>query len=176
MVRINFALQLHNYSRILASPIFVRRKYLGWRYLYYSNAVATTQFLLLRRSGNVELNPGPQKTGLSASKSICSFCEKVLKRNQNGVECLACARGFHVKCSGMTRKQLASYRKNAMPWTCFPCTMPQISDSFFVESTHSPLKCSAELSTENHQDQTDSIQWYKDNICSYYKSNLKISY
>ena len=110
----------YNYPRILASPIFVRRRYSGRRYLYCSNAVATTQFLLLRRSGNVELNPWPQKTGLSASKSICSFCEKVLKRNQNGVECLACARGFHVKCSGMRRKELASYRKNAMSWTCFP--------------------------------------------------------
>ena len=54
--------------------------------------------------------------------------------------------------------------------------MPQISDSFFEESSHSPLNCSTELSTENLQDQTTSVQWYKDNICSYYKSNLKISY
>ena len=45
-----------------------------------------------------------------------------------------------------------------------------------MESTHNPLNCSTVLSTENHQDQTDSVQWYKDNICSYYKSKLKISY
>ena len=65
-----------NFTRILASPKFVRRRYSGRRCLYYSNAVATTQFLLLRRPGYVELSPGPQKTGESASKSICSFCEK----------------------------------------------------------------------------------------------------
>ena len=40
----------------------------GRRALYYSNSTATTQLLLLKLSGNVESNPGPQGSHNNSSK------------------------------------------------------------------------------------------------------------
>ena len=67
-----------------------KKAYLGRRALYYSNSTATTQLLLLKLSGNVESNPGPQGPQGSfnnSSKTLCSNCAKTMRRNQNGVRC-----------------------------------------------------------------------------------------
>ena len=77
--------------------------YHGRRIPYYSNAVATTQVLLLRLSGDVETNPGPAMNGKSTKPQCCS-CKKTLKKNQNGVRCLGCSSTFYIKCSAMSRK------------------------------------------------------------------------
>ena len=59
-------------------------------------------------------------------------------------------------CTGMTRKQL-NYYPNDGSWVCFTCTMPQFSDSFFVElsSNDCDLISSHEDLNENLEDPMD---------------------
>ena len=45
----------------------------------------------------------------------------------------SCTGLFHLKCTGMNRKELNSYRGNGT-WLCFTCCMPQFTDSFFEDS------------------------------------------
>ena len=60
------------------------KRYPRQRVAYYCNASATTQFELLKLSGDVPNNPGPVK-GSSYTRSLCAGCEKALKKNLNGV-------------------------------------------------------------------------------------------
>ncbi|XP_068728844.1 uncharacterized protein [Montipora capricornis] len=144
--------------------------YHGRRIPYYSNAVATTQVLFLRVSDDVETNPGPAMNDKSTKPQCCS-CSKTLKKNQNGVRCLGCSSTFHIKCSAMSRKELINYRRHGSLWYCFFCCMPQFRDSFFKHS----FGC-LDLSAEDCFDMKDSIEWYSENINSYYKSNIKFGH
>jgi hypothetical protein len=84
----------------------------GRKVLYYSNANATTQFELLHLSGNVELNPGPDKVQNQESKTYCAGCSKIIKVNQYGVSCSSCPNIFHGKCTEMSRLNLRRYKLN----------------------------------------------------------------
>ena len=145
-----------------------RVKAYGRRIPYYSNAVATTQVLFLQLSGDVEANPGP---AMKSTKPQCCSCSMTLKKNQNGVRCLGCSSTFHIKCSAMSRKELINYRRHGSPWYCFSCCMPQFTDSFFKNSSG----C-LDLSAGDCLDMKDSIEWYSENINSYYKSNVKFGH
>ena len=145
-----------------------RVKAYGRRIPYYSNAVATTQVLFLQLSGDVEANPGP---AMKSTKPQCCSCSMTLKKNQNGVRCLGCSSTFHIKCSAMSRKELINYRRHGSPWYCFSCCMPQFTDSFFENSSG----C-LDLSAGDCLDMKDSIEWYSENINSYYKSNVKFGH
>ena len=52
--------------------------------------------------------------------------------------------------------------------------MPQFSDSFFEEPTNQ----GCDLDSSEHQEhrEQDSIEWYSENVSSYYKSNVKIAH
>ena len=94
--------RLPSYGRPRAKAFF------GRRVLYCNNSTATTQFELLRLSGDISSNPGPEKGDASNhSKSICSGCSKTLRRIQDGVRCAGlCGKTFHVKCSGASFKEI----------------------------------------------------------------------
>ena len=100
-----------------------RRSYFGLRTLYYSNSTSATQFTLLKLSGGVECNPGPQGSLENSSKTLCACCAKAMRRNQNGVRCSSCLTLFHNKRTEMSKKELLHYRKEGA-WICFTCTMP----------------------------------------------------
>ena len=91
----------HHLTDILASSVHRqqyarsrRKSYFVQRTLYYGNSTATTQFLLLKLSGNVESNPGPQGSLYNSSKTLCACCAKAMRRNQNGVRCSSCSALF----------------------------------------------------------------------------------
>ena len=88
-----------------------KKAYSGRRALYYSNSTATTQLLLLKLSGNVESNPGPQGSDNNSSKTLCAYCAKAIRRNQNGVRCSTCLAVFHNKCTKMRKNELSYYRR-----------------------------------------------------------------
>ena len=111
------------------------KRYSGQRFVYYRNATATTQFELLKLSGDIPSNPGPVK-GSSYTRSLCAECGKALKKNQNGVPCSGCIDTYHRKCTGMSLRELRSYSMTQFrTWYCMRCSLPPLSDSFFENST-----------------------------------------
>ncbi|PFX30129.1 hypothetical protein AWC38_SpisGene5115 [Stylophora pistillata] len=154
---------------------------LGRRALYYSNSTATTQLLLLKLSGNVESNPGPQgpQGGFnSSSKTLCSYCAKTMRRNQNGVRCSSCPAVFNIKCTKMSKNELSCYRRKGT-WYCFSCTMPQFSDGFFDDLSPSAA-CDSSSTGEVFQIAEEHSGHFVDcffrNVNGYCKSNLKMGH
>ena len=145
----------------------------GRKVLYYSNANATTQFELLHLSGNVELNPGPDKVQNQESKTYCAGCSKIIKVNQYGVSCSSCPNIFHGKCTEMSRLNLRRYKLNPQEsgWCCSICALPRFSDSFFDETSSTDNSILPSVAGVD-----DSVNWFTSNVNSYYKSNLKIAY
>ncbi|XP_068697070.1 uncharacterized protein [Montipora foliosa] len=139
-------------------------------YLITATLSPQHRYYFLRLSGDVETNPGPAMNDKSTKPQCCS-CSKTLKKNQNGVRCLGCSSTFHIKCSAMSRKELINYRRHGSPWYCFFCCMPQFTDSFFEDS----FGC-LDLSAEDCFDMKDYIEWYSENINSYYKCNIKFGH
>ena len=147
---------------------------------YHNNSSATTQFQLLRLSGNFHLNPGPKSNGpFSRTASVgvkSSSCARSLRSNQNGVQCSSCHARFHIKCSGMTSHELRLYRRLGLPsWSCITCSLPQFSDSFFSDSLVSSAgERSINTSTSSSTDQP--MNWYRAQVRGYYEKNLTIAY
>lgn len=145
------------------------KAYSGLRCLYYSNTTATTQFALLKLSGNVEVNPGPSEA--ESGKVVCLVCKNTLRKNHNGIKCSSCSGMSHAKCSGLSTKALRCYREFHASWYCTACTLPQFSDSFFEESSDTST-----IFDDNLEDVVNCVAWFTSNISSYYKSNIKIAY
>lgn len=150
------------------------KAYFGWRNWYYSNSIAMTRFLLLKLSGNVESNPGPQRSLQDSSKILCACCAKAMRGKQNGVRCSSCSALFRNKCTKMSRKELCNYRNEGF-WICFSCSMPKFSDSFLDELS-SVHECDLNSSNEDTVNSEDSIEWFSRNVKGYYKSDLKIAH
>ena len=95
--------------------------------LYYTNGLAT--FRLLRLSGDVESNPGPEKSTRDGVKQNsrwrypCGECTKPVKNNQNGILCSKCSKWFHIKCIGMSVEMFRSYYlpHSDENWLCCTC-------------------------------------------------------
>lgn len=49
--------------------------------------------LLIQLSNDVSMNPGPTST-------VCSFCTKIIRKNQGFLTCASCNFEFHLKCIG----------------------------------------------------------------------------
>ena len=70
-------------------------KYTKSRFQYYSNSVASFNFELLRLSGDISPNPGPES---------CTVCKKVVAKNHRAVSCSSCSQRIHIKCGGISPK------------------------------------------------------------------------
>ena len=146
-----------------------RAKYLGAKLSYYPNSDSSFQLARIATSGDVSKNPGPtverKRSREKPTKIVCTGCDKTLRRNQNGMLCSGCTVLFHLKCTGMNRKELNSYHGNGT-WLCFTCCMPQFTDSFFEDSENEE-KLSV---TSDDNSIPDSLEWFSGNINSHYKS------
>ena len=71
-------------------------KYTKSRFHYYSNSVASFNFELLRLSGDISRNPGPESY---------TVCRKVVAKNHRAVSCSSCSQRIHIKCGGISPKE-----------------------------------------------------------------------
>lgn len=71
-------------------------KYTKSRFHYYSNSVASFNFELLRLSGDISPNPGPESY---------TVCRKVVAKNHRAVSCSSCSQRIHIKCGGISPKE-----------------------------------------------------------------------
>lgn len=137
--------------------IFVHKHKTRWskhRVVYYFNTVATTLILL---SGDIEINPGPEKTKKS---ECCPSCRKTVRCNQKKLECQQCSRVYHLKCEASNPRHITFNT-----WCCALCALPPLSDSFFDSEN------SLNDSSESEDDQDLFLQ-----LKSQYRNNVKIGH
>ena len=111
-----------------------RAKYLGAKLSYYPYSDSCFQLARIATSGDVSKNPGPtaesKRSGEKPTKSVCTGCDKTLRKNQNGVLCSGCTGLFHLKCTGMNRKELNSCRENGTWLFSLPAVCLSLQTAF----------------------------------------------
>ena len=115
------------------------------------HSLQVVQLLFIIATDCSTLNPGPVKNS-------CDLCRKIIRKNQNVIECEKCLSWFHQKCMNMSDahfKVLAEHP--SYMWLCCTCGLPSFSSSLFLseigtsnkyvlsDSTH----CSKDLTTDS---------------------------
>ena len=83
------------------------------RISYYANSHSTFHQMRLYTSGDIEINPGPDK---------CSVCNKRVARNHRAVNCDNCNMWCHIKCASIKPSEYKNYQ--SLPsffWWCPRC-------------------------------------------------------
>ena len=65
----------------------------------------------------------------------CGKCEKSVRSNQKGIQCEFCDVWFHPKCINLSNELYNKLSISTESWYCQPCTLPNISDSYFIEKS-----------------------------------------
>ena len=82
--------------------------------------------LLILRSSDTELNPGPR-----AVKFPCGVCSKGCFWRQRAICCDSCETWYHVKCLNMKDEVYLPYTRFDETFTCFNCGIPNFSSGLF---------------------------------------------
>ena len=105
----------------------------------YPNSVATFNQDRLATSGDISLNPGPDRIVSDngkkpAWKFSCAVCDKPVRRNQKGILCNSCDSWHHIKCIDMDVETYVALSYSQDQWFCKAnnSNWPfDFSDSFF---------------------------------------------
>jgi Reverse transcriptase (RNA-dependent DNA polymerase)/Endonuclease-reverse transcriptase/PHD-finger len=82
---------------------------------------------------------------------LCSMCNLHGRKNQLFISCIECSRTFHKSCLKISITQYKIASKTA-GWTCWQCSVPQLSDSMFDDSMQSPFpSVMSPLNTSNNR-------------------------
>ena len=144
-------------------PQFVRhlgiyvKGYHATRITRYPNSVATFNQDRLATSGNISLNPGPDRIVSDNGKKPvwkfpCAVCDKPVRCNQKGILCNGCDSWHHIKCIDMDVETYVALSYSQDQWFCKAnsCNWPSdFSDSFFESSFSSDT---VQISTPAHND------------------------
>lgn len=76
---------------------------------YYSNSDCSFYMTRLIISGDININPGPDK---------CNICNKSLAPNHRVVDCDGCQGRYHFLCGGLTRRDVKAVQTGKRTWTC----------------------------------------------------------
>lgn len=120
-------------------------KYTKSRFHYYSNSVARFNFELLRLSGYISPNPGPES---------CTVCGKVVATNHRAVSCSSCSQRIHIKCGGISPKEYKRLQASGNgSWICPPCLdeIKQLpfADVSEIDTSHSSCSYTKQTLSEN---------------------------
>ena len=104
--------------------------YYSSRVNYYSNSDCSFHLTRLIISGDININPGPDK---------CSACNKSFARSHRMVDCDGCRGRYHFLCGGLTRRDLKAIQTGKRIWTCNKCILQELplNTSFLSASSHS---------------------------------------
>ena len=80
--------------------------------------ILTYLLILLVVCGDIELNPGPG--------FYCGMCAKLVKKNDNAVQCDGCDHWVHIRCADIDRVgyKLLQLSKPEDKWYCSKCSSP----------------------------------------------------
>lgn len=118
--------------------------------------------LLIIRSHDTELNPGPRNY---KPKFPCGACHKAVRwsKTRTAVACDNCNTWYHTDCMGMSSESYDRVNKSNITWICGECDAPNHSlsllDSYLNESDNkfSPLS-SDSLTSSSTRTRSDSSQ------------------
>ena len=102
--------------------------------------------LLLLRSGDVELNPGPRGR---RPKFPCALCERACRWGQRAIACDTCDGWYHIECLCMGSAVYGYLGLSNVSWTCCQCGMPNFSSSLFDSTTTVSSNRFASLDSED---------------------------
>ena len=86
--------------------------YFASRVNYYSNSNCSFHLIRLIVSGDISVNPGPEK---------CAVCLKTVARNHRALSCDHCDSWCHIKCGDVTPKQYRELQQmDGFSWICPP--------------------------------------------------------
>ena len=139
-------------------------RFLSWRMKFF--------LLLLVSYGDIELNPGP-------IKFPCGVCEKSVRSSQRGILCGSCNTWFHIQCQRISVALYNQLGTDSFPWTCGKCTLPPLTDSFFVpsfgsqrssmddQSSSSDFSSSFDFSSESNSSDCLTLQPLVHELCNF---------
>ena len=107
-------------SALLDSSSFRQRTQKHKNHLLYLSQ------LLILRSSDTELNPGPR-----AVKFPCGVCSKGCFWRQRAICCDSYEIWYHAKCLGMKDEVYEPYTRSDETFTCFNCGIPNFSSGLF---------------------------------------------
>nr|XP_054763097.1 uncharacterized protein LOC129269612 [Lytechinus pictus] len=87
--------------------------------------------LLLAKSGDIEVNPGP-----CAPKHPCQICDRAVTWKHRAVSCDDCLQWYHVDCMHLSSAVYNVLGNSNVSWHCVKCGLPQFSSSLFNSATH----------------------------------------
>ena len=120
---------------------------------YYANSTASFQHAKLLLSGDVAVNPGPEK---------CQICDRTMVRNHPVMICTECKRRTHIRCSRVSPKEYAQLQqKPSYTWYCTNCLfsfLPGYDDKASTEHVNI-IDINLDLQVLRH----DIIDYHKDN-------------
>lgn len=105
--------------------------------------------LLLIRSGDIQVQPGPVKFP-------CDICARPVARNHRTLQCDRCDFWCHIKCVDIPLSQYNNLIGSAVNWMCPPCGTIQFSDTVF-NNNDSLIELSNSYSSVSSSDQDNSI-------------------
>ena len=145
-------------------------KYTKSRFHYYSNSVASFNFELLRLSGDISPNPGPES---------CTVCRKVVAKNHRAVSCSSCSQRIHIKCSGISPKEYKRLQASgSVSWICPPCLdeIKQLpfADVSEIDTSHSSCSDTEQTLSEN-EDHNNTWTSF-DTLVKTHRGNVKIGH
>ena len=89
----------------------------------YSTVTKKCLLTVLLLGGDIHLNPGPNW------KYPCGTCNKLVKRNQKGIQCDHCDLWYHTKCCSIGDEIYNILANSPCVWLCPSCGLPSFSDS-----------------------------------------------
>ena len=93
----------------------VRTGFFLSRVNFYANSTASFQHAKLLLSGDIAVNPCPEK---------CQTCDRTMARNHRVMTCTECGRRTHIKCSRVSPKEYAQLQqKPSYTWYCTNCLL-----------------------------------------------------
>ena len=93
--------------------------YYNRRLNYYPNSSSSYQAIRIRVSGDVSLNPGPDK---------CITCNRTVATNHRAVSCDSCNGWTHIKCGNIKPNQYKAMQlMDNFEWFCQPCLDARLS-------------------------------------------------
>ena len=132
-----------NDRRRAAHSIFKIGRLLSLFFFHFSwPSLALLRLLILLMSGNVHPNPGPIFP--------CSVCAGNVTWRGKSVQCCACSKWVHLRCSQLSLSQFGALG-SSHSWSCPPCriTLTPSSDSSYMYTSivqSSPASANASLS------------------------------
>ena len=192
MKTIDSCLVSNNQSTIPLQALAVRQLqahiFRRWREKGKSDAMcevspmAALALIFLHLAGDIETNPGPERSTLTSDASqilsnnkhnqtddtlyFCGTCSRQVSWDDEGVLCDSCNVWYHIECQEIRTSQYALLDNTSVTWTCTACNTthfstiypPEYSDCSLYANTDSTSSADISIDSLTDERETKPIQ------------------